>query len=188
MKLLLKVILILFAIFLIFIAILAIITAVNTSFIDTVFDYAQKIVEINYFSTVFLVLAALIFTTAAVMMIMISSKSRPKETYVVTATEMGEVRISFETVKNIVFNSLSYIDELRDTRIILSKNENGLGISVSAQVCPDIVIPDLASRMQIEVKNAVEKSTGVPVNDVRVNVDRIFSEEKRIEKSEKNNI
>lgn len=187
MKIFIRIVLIVFALFLAFVGIGTIYTAFNAGYVNTICRHMIQAGEANYLFMAFMILMALIFIISAVILFILSFKAKPEETYVVTATEMGEIRISFETLRNIVFNSLTYNEELSNTKVALNKDEEGVGILVSADIKPDIVIPDLAGRMQVEIKNAVERSTGVPVKDVRVNVERVSAQQGGLDRTVKTN-
>ena len=58
---------------------------------------------------------------------------------------------------------------------MVKKADDGVEIEVRLIVMPDLSIPVISEEVQGRVKKAVEESSGIPVKQVRVFVDSIYT-------------
>lgn len=93
--------------------------------------------------------------------------------------ELGEYRISFDALENMVLQATRDIHGVRDTRTRLSVSDAGLVIYVRIATMPDIKVPDLAGEIQKNVKDYVQDISGVDVAEVKVLVENISKERKK---------
>lgn len=93
--------------------------------------------------------------------------------------ELGEYRISFDALENMVLQATRGIEGVRDTRTRLSVSDRGLVIYVRIATLPDIKVPDLAGEIQKNVKEYVQDISGVDVAEVKVLVENISKEKRK---------
>ncbi|GFN30546.1 hypothetical protein PCURB6_08060 [Paenibacillus curdlanolyticus] len=82
--------------------------------------------------------------------------------------ELGEVRISMETVENLALKAASKQRGLKDLRARIKVSEAGLDIVIRTVVDGDTPIPTLTEEIQRSVKSHIEEITGIPVASVSV--------------------
>jgi len=88
-------------------------------------------------------------------------------------TEIGDIRISLETVENLALKAASRHRGVQDLRARIRVTDAGLEISIRAVVDGDSPIPALTEEMQRSVRDHVEQITGIPVANVAVFVANI---------------
>lgn len=93
--------------------------------------------------------------------------------------EMGEYRISFEALENLVMQATRDITGVKDTRTRLSLKDGGLVISLRISTLPDLKVPELVEEIQLKVRDYVQETSGVDVAEVKVLVETITREPKR---------
>src|SRR5690606_23847524 len=89
-------------------------------------------------------------------------------------TEIGDVRISIETVENLALKAASRHRGVKDLRARVRIAESGIDIMIRAVVDGESAIPALSEEIQRTVKEHVEDITGIPVSNVAVYVANII--------------
>ncbi len=92
---------------------------------------------------------------------------------IVSYTEIGEVRISFKAVENMVLAASRRVNGIREVITRIDAIEQGLIIYVRVKVLPDIPIPALAGELQRQVRDYVQEISGTNVSEVKVLVENI---------------
>lgn len=93
--------------------------------------------------------------------------------------ELGEYRISFEALENMVLQATRDIKGVRDTRTRLALKEGGLVIDLRIGTLPDLKVPELVEEIQRNVREYVQQISGVDVAEVKVLVENISKETRR---------
>ena len=90
-------------------------------------------------------------------------------------TNIGEIRISLNSIENIALTTSRRINGVRDTKAFVKRQEDTVSITIRTMVLPDIVIPAVSEEIQDRVKRAVEENAGIEVKNVKVQVEGIYS-------------
>ncbi len=98
---------------------------------------------------------------------------------VVHDTSLGEVRISLDGIENLVRKVARQVQGVREVRGNVQMSPDGLRVSLSITMSPDISIPSVSSEVQSTVKSYVRNVVGVEVAEVRVQVENITAEVRR---------
>jgi uncharacterized alkaline shock family protein YloU len=98
---------------------------------------------------------------------------------VVHDTSLGEVRISLDGIENLVKKVARQVQGVREVRGTVHMSADGLHVSLSIVMSPDISIPSVSSEVQSQVKSYVRNVVGVEVSEVRVQVENITAEVRR---------
>lgn len=91
------------------------------------------------------------------------------------ATEFGDVRISFDTIKSLALKAAGQIQGLSEVKTRLRVSDVGLEIDMRAAVSGDTAIPELTEQLQRTVKFHVEEMTGITVAAVSVFVSNVVT-------------
>lgn len=83
-------------------------------------------------------------------------------------TEIGDIRISMDTVENLSLKAANRSRGVKDLRARVKVSQAGLEIIIRAIVDGESSIPALTEEMQTNVKRHVEEITGIPVAFVSV--------------------
>lgn len=83
-------------------------------------------------------------------------------------TELGDIRISLETVENLSLKAASRVRGARDLKARVRVADSGLVIMIRAFADGEGPIPALSEEIQRTVAAHVEETTGIPVAEVSV--------------------
>ncbi len=126
-------------------------------------------------------LGALLFVVGVILLIFSTQGSKKKESgTIVSFTEIGEIRISFRAIENMVLNASRKVKGIREVNTRLNFTEQGLVIYLRVKVIPDVPIPALVGELQSKVREYVQEISGSSVAEVKVLVENIAQE--KIEK------
>lgn len=97
----------------------------------------------------------------------------PENASIVSYTEIGEVRISFKAVENMVLAASRKVNGIREVSTRIDAVEQGLVIHLRVKAIPDIPLPALAAELQAKVRDYVQEISGTSVSEVKVLVENI---------------
>ena len=89
---------------------------------------------------------------------------------IVHKTEHGEVRISLQTLESLADRAARLVRGVNDLKTKVRPVEAGIRIAVRITVDPDLDIPQITASVQQKVKDYVETTAGVTVQNVIVYV------------------
>lgn len=90
-------------------------------------------------------------------------------------TNIGEVKISLNSIENIALSASRRLNGVKDTKAYIYKRDSGVSVMIKAVVLADINIPALSEDIQVKVKKSIEESTGILVEEVKVIVENIYT-------------
>lgn len=88
-------------------------------------------------------------------------------------TDLGEIQVSMETLESLSLKAVSRIKGIHDIKANVRVAEQGLTIRLRCLMDGDISIPAISEEMQKAVKEHVQMISGIPVNQVTINVSNI---------------
>lgn len=106
------------------------------------------------------------------------SRVEENSSTVINKTELGEVDITLEALKNLVQGLVIQQDGIEEISSELKTGETGITIYLKGKVKPSTIIPELTDDLQKMVKSYIEDTTGVKVNEVKILIKDVFEEEK----------
>lgn len=118
----------------------------------------------------------LAITLLGVIYLAISFKGKGEPTSILISSDLGEVRISLESIDSLVHQAVKGIKGIKDmkTRIVL--REGSLYICVKAVLYGDRNIPELSQQMQGIIGDHVLKISGVDVSEVKVLIENVATD------------
>jgi uncharacterized alkaline shock family protein YloU len=124
-------------------------------------------------SRIVLFLIALIFFVLSITFLFSGIKSNRDKKAVSKYTNIGEIKISLNSLENIALNTVRRLSGIKESKAYVSRSGDNVSIAIKVIVMPDINIPALSEEIQSRVKKAVEDSSGISVAGVKVMVDNI---------------
>jgi|GEM_PF-189803 uncharacterized alkaline shock family protein YloU len=118
---------------------------------------------------------ALVFFALSVMFLASGIRSNKDKKAVSKHTNIGEIKISLNSIENIAINASKRANGIKETKTLVKKADDGVEIEVRIIVMPDLSIPVISEEVQGRVKKAVEEASGIAVKQVRVVVDSIYT-------------
>lgn len=85
-------------------------------------------------------------------------------------SKYGAINISYDTIINLAERQVRKIDGVKSLNIYASKIEDKLHLTMDVTVSPDLIIPDIIKLMQKEVKDYIENTTSIYIENVKVNI------------------
>jgi len=83
-------------------------------------------------------------------------------------TELGDIRVSLETVENLALKAAVRVRGVKDLRARVRVLDSGLDIQLRSVIDGESSIPHITEELQQGVKSYVEEVTGLPVSAVTV--------------------
>lgn len=99
--------------------------------------------------------------------------------YISKETEMGEIRISFNTIKALALSSIKNIRGIKDAKAQINDSKGEVSIAVTASFTTGTLIPEVSKEMQKNIKESIEAMTEIIVKEVVVFVDETNNSDKR---------
>ncbi|MGF7397078.1 alkaline shock response membrane anchor protein AmaP [Thermoanaerobacterium thermosaccharolyticum] len=94
---------------------------------------------------------------------------------IILTSNYGNISVSFNTIANLVEKKARTHDGINTQKIYVSKVNEKISISIDVTVSPDVNIPEVAEKLQKDVKNYIENTTAVYIDSVKVNVVNLSS-------------
>lgn len=98
------------------------------------------------------------------------TKRRDGENYLIRHTDLGEVKISSQTIIGLVESVANKFSGIRSIRPGVKIEEGILSIYITGEVVPEVNIPEVSVELQSKVKEHVENCTGAKVNNIKVQI------------------
>ncbi len=146
---------------------------VATAYFPLVF--LRTSLEAVYGNRNFMVLAGVMILLAVAVLAASLRRGERVET-ILQQGPLGEVRICFKAVENIVLRASKSIKGIREIKTKIVFSDSGVVIFLRAVIYPDQIIPQLTAELQAVVKDDVEKITGSSVAEVKVMIESIVTD------------
>ncbi|MFC4769152.1 alkaline shock response membrane anchor protein AmaP [Effusibacillus consociatus] len=124
------------------------------------------------YSTEILVGAVILFLVSLRFLFFRTGASREPQA-IIHKTEHGEVRISTQTLESLADRATRLVRGVSDLKTKVRPSEVGIRLAIRISVDPDLDIPQITSSVQQKVKDYVEATAGVIVENVVVYVNDV---------------
>ncbi len=121
--------------------------------------------------------AGVLLLIALILLILGFRRSKGPGNAVLKGSEYGEVAISIAAIENMVLRTVQQTQGIKDVSRQVSFTQDGLIINVKIMVMPDVAMPNLTGELQSKIKEYVEEITGITVNEVKVMVENIVTDQ-----------
>lgn len=95
--------------------------------------------------------------------------------YVVLQGEYGDIRISFTTIQQLSNRTGKSVRGVQDFDTRVRNGQAGILLAVKVRALPDLELARMSAEIQTAVKEYVEKTTGVAVERIAVNIVELAS-------------
>ena len=175
MKLFYRILLAVYAFCLTIVSLIIMLITFNRAVFDNISYYISDVILQNYTARFTLFIFALLFLFLNLFYLASGLSDDKDKKAISRSTNIGEIRISLNTIENIAHAASRKLTGVRETKATVIRFDDSVSISVRVVVLPDINIPALSEDLQVKVKNSVEETSGVRVSDVKVYVDNIHT-------------
>lgn len=97
---------------------------------------------------------------------------------IVRDTSLGAVHIQFRALENLVTRTAQEVKGVRDVESTIRPHGEGVGVSVSFNVLPEVKIPELSDSVQERVERVIREMAGLLVTDVSIEVRNVVGQPK----------
>ncbi|MDI6870025.1 MAG: alkaline shock response membrane anchor protein AmaP [Bacillota bacterium] len=97
-----------------------------------------------------------------------SARRRHMSRALIRETELGTIRISLKAVENLVQRAARQVQGVRDVKVDLRADKQGVSIHLAVTVLPDSAIPAISDELQHRVERYIAETVGVTVSRVAV--------------------
>lgn len=105
---------------------------------------------------------------------------KQKNMYIVRYTNMGELKISSSTIEGIAHNAASGFEGIKEIKTGVDLRDEKVVIKIKGIIEPEVNIPEITTNIQNKVKEDIEKTTGLEVNEVKVEINNITTSVKKV--------
>ncbi|MCT4661271.1 MAG: alkaline shock response membrane anchor protein AmaP [Tissierellales bacterium] len=120
---------------------------------------------------VYMIIGVVLVILSLVVLFAGGGKSEPRIQFIVRETELGELKISDETIKGLGLSALEKFSELKDVSLKVKLTKEGqMDIEVRAKINNDSNIPEITENAQKSVKDTIENCSGLPVKSIQMEI------------------
>lgn len=94
-------------------------------------------------------------------------------------TERGTVYITKDTFESIIIGVTKTFAELRNVKVDIQMNEDGLVANVYTMILPDTVVPTLSNKLQESIKASILKQTTVEIKEANIKIKGVYFEQSK---------
>jgi uncharacterized alkaline shock family protein YloU len=129
-------------------------------------------------------LVGAVFLLVSIRLLLAGIRSRHVKDTIVHHTNMGDVHISLDAVKNLVEKTARHTRGIRGIKVRVTHDEQGLKVYLRAVVSPENNVPSVSEELQKRVHDYIKNTVGVELVDVQILVENIsndFKAKQRVE-------
>ncbi|MCX7781020.1 MAG: alkaline shock response membrane anchor protein AmaP [Negativicutes bacterium] len=129
-------------------------------------------------------LVGFVFFLVSVRLLLAGLRSRRSKETIAHHTEMGNVHISLDAVKNLVEKTARHTRGVRGVKVSVAQEGQGLKVFIKAVVSPESNVPAVGNEMQQRVQEYIRNTVGIEAVDIHVLVENIsndFKTKQRVE-------
>lgn len=147
----------------------------NHDLFSSTTEYITEFVLPNKASNILMFIVELIFFALSIVFLFSGVRSEREKKSISKANNIGEIRISLNTIENIALSASRKLNGIKETKAYVSKLGEDVSIYIKAVVLAESHIPTLSEELQSKVKKAVEETSGINVTDVKVSVENVYT-------------
>ncbi|NLJ41666.1 MAG: alkaline shock response membrane anchor protein AmaP [Clostridiales bacterium] len=112
---------------------------------------------------------------------MFYANSRPKTPSgaLVKRSEFGMIHVSINTLEAMTQKAVHSFDQIKDLRVNVLTEEDGVRIKLRLSIMPDVILPELTVAIQQKVKDYIESYSGIPVQNVYIYIESLSTMQPR---------
>jgi len=173
MKIISRCLLTVYAFFVTIVSFLAMVMTLRLSVFKSVVKFLEKeVIFCKKYTLLFFVLELFLFF-ASVGFLLSGFRKNKNRRAVVKKTSLGQVRISLNSIENIVQGTIRKIQLIKESKVYVENINDKVVVTIKTVVMMDTSIPALVEDIQKKSKNAIESSTDIEVESIKVLVDDV---------------
>jgi len=121
-------------------------------------------------------LVLILFLLALYLLLMLANELKPDKRAIVTNTALGDVKISIQTISELVYQAVRAIEGVKDVKVDIG-GVQPLQLDLRLQLLPDYHIPQLAENVQASIRDYLQQIVGTEVAAVNVTVTGVLAQQ-----------
>lgn len=123
-------------------------------------------------------LAAGVFLLVSLRLLLASfrSESSHSKEAIVHHTEMGDVQITLDAVKNLVEKTARQTRGVRDVKVYIRQHQEGLKVQLRMVASPESNVPSVSAEVQQRVHEYIKNTVGIELTDIHILVENISND------------
>lgn len=138
-------------------------------------DYFASNVLANFGTRFGMFIISLVFFALSFVFLLSGFKRRKDKKAVSKYTNIGEVKISLNSIENIALSAARKNASIREAKAYVYNLIEGVMVILRVVALPDANLPSLSEDIQIRVKTAIEECSGINVDEVKVVIENIYT-------------
>ena len=129
-------------------------------------------------------LVGAVFLLISIRLLLAGMRSHLVKDTIVHHNDMGDIHISHEAIKNLVEKTARHTRGVRDVKVTVIRDGQGLKVSLKVVVSPEVHVPTVSAELQQRIHDYIKNTVGVELTDVRIFVENIsndFKAKQRVE-------
>ncbi|NLP17785.1 MAG: alkaline shock response membrane anchor protein AmaP [Firmicutes bacterium] len=121
-------------------------------------------------------LVALLLFLACIRLLFITLGPKRQAKSIVSRNEMGEIKISFAALENLIKKTVREVKGARETKTRVVPMPGGVRVRLQAVINPELNIPAISEEIQGVIARRIKEIMGVEVEEVEVFIENIGDE------------
>ena len=129
-------------------------------------------------------LLGVVFFLVSLRLLLAGIRTRRVKDTIVHHTDMGDVHISLDAIKNLVEKTARHTRGVRGAKVRVNHDGQGLKVSIKAVISPENNVPNVSEELQKRIHEYIKNTVGVQLVDVQILVENIsndFKTKQRVE-------
>ena len=94
-------------------------------------------------------------------------------------TEKGTVYITKDTFESIILGVTRGYVELKNVKVDIQMDEDGVVANVYTMILPDTVVPTLTAKLQENIKSSIKKQTTIEIKEANIKIKGVYFEQQK---------
>lgn len=107
-----------------------------------------------------------------------SFRTKPVKQAFIHETSLGLIKITIPALENLVLKSAKSVQGIRDVKPLLKVAQDGVVVHLRVQILPDVNIPNVTEVLQKTIKEYVQKTAGINIQEIKILINRVSWETK----------
>jgi len=127
-------------------------------------------------------LMAFLLFSLAIYLIQRKNRLNTLNLSVTQKTSFGEVKISLNSLKHLIFKVLKKIEKIKESKSSINiLRTGGINIDLHLVLKEDVNIPEISEKIQKELKDYLLETTGIEVKEIKIYIDKVFYENREVQ-------
>ena len=117
-----------------------------------------------------------VFLLISIRLLLAGMRSHLVNDTIIHHNDMGDIHISLEAIKNLVEKTARHTRGVRDVKVGVHRDGQGLKVSLKVVVSPEVNVPSVSAEMQKRIHEYIKNTVGVALTDVKILVENISND------------